>query len=82
MYVGVNTFGTPDEIVGKIQEQRDLLDCDVDVLAITKYGGMTDAEAQSSMRLFAEKVMPVLRATSDSGGVSRVKSSSRRVQPL
>jgi len=68
MYVGVNTFGTPDEIIGKIQAQRDLLECDVDVLAMVKYGGMTDAEAGSSMRLFAEKVMPALRATSDRGG--------------
>jgi alkanesulfonate monooxygenase SsuD/methylene tetrahydromethanopterin reductase-like flavin-dependent oxidoreductase (luciferase family) len=64
MYSSVNTYGTPSEIVAKIQQQRDVLGCDLDVLAIMKYGGMTDAEAAASMRLFADAVMPVLRATS------------------
>jgi alkanesulfonate monooxygenase SsuD/methylene tetrahydromethanopterin reductase-like flavin-dependent oxidoreductase (luciferase family) len=64
MYAGVNTYGTPAEIIAKIQHQRDVLDCDIDVLAIVKYGGMTDAEAAASMRLFAGEVMPALRATS------------------
>ncbi len=63
MYAGVNSFGTPDQIIEKIEEQRSVLDCDVDVLAIPMYGGMTDEEALASMRLFAEKVMPTLRAT-------------------
>ena len=64
MYASVNTFGTPDQIVDKIAAQREILGCDVDVLAITKYGGMTQAEAESSMRLFADEVSPRLRATS------------------
>lgn len=63
MYAGVNTWGTPSQIIEKISQQRSILECDVDVLAITKYGGMTDAEAETSMRLFADKVMPELRAT-------------------
>jgi len=61
MYAGVNTFGTPEQILEKIGQQRSVLDCDIDVLAITKYGGMSDPEAQSSMRLFADKVIPALR---------------------
>lgn len=64
MYASVNTYGTPAEVIGKIQQQREVLGCDVDVLAIMKYGGMTDAEASASMRLFARDVMPALRATS------------------
>ena len=64
MYASVNTYGTPAEVIAKIQQQRDVLGCDVDVLAIMKYGGMTDAEAGASMRLFAREVMPALRATS------------------
>lgn len=64
MYAGVNTFGTPEQILERIDQQRTILDCDVDVLAIMKYGGMTGEEAESSMRLFAEKVMPEARATS------------------
>jgi len=67
MYAGVNTFGTPDQIVEKVQEQRRVLDCDVDVLGIPMYGGMTAEEALASMRLFADKVMPVLRATGGGG---------------
>lgn len=64
MYASVNTYGTPGQILDKIQRQRDVLACDVDVLAIMKYGGMTDAEAASSIRLFAREVIPALRATS------------------
>ena len=71
MYAGVNTYGTPDEIIEKVEEQRRILDCDIDVLAITKYGGMSDAEAESSMRLFAEKVAPALRSASTSGQARR-----------
>ncbi len=66
MYASVNTYGTPAQVVEKIQRQREILGCDIDVLAITKYGGMTDAEAAASMRLFAREVTPALRA---SGGV-------------
>lgn len=62
MYAGVNTFGTPDEVVEKIEQQRRILDCDIDVLMITKYGGMTDAEAQASLRLLAADVVPRIRA--------------------
>lgn len=70
MYAGVNTFGTPDEIVERIEQQRRILECDLDVLAITKYGGMTDAEAEASMRLFASEVMPRLRATARSSAAA------------
>jgi alkanesulfonate monooxygenase SsuD/methylene tetrahydromethanopterin reductase-like flavin-dependent oxidoreductase (luciferase family) len=64
MYASVNTYGTPAEVLAKIERQRELLACDLDVLAIVKYGGMTDAEAAASMRLFAREVMPALRAGS------------------
>jgi alkanesulfonate monooxygenase SsuD/methylene tetrahydromethanopterin reductase-like flavin-dependent oxidoreductase (luciferase family) len=63
MYAGVNTFGTPAQIVEKIEAQRRVLDCELDVLTMVKFGGMTDAEAESSMRLFSTEVMPHLRAT-------------------
>ena len=64
MYASVNTFGTPDQLVAKVEAQRQVLGCDVDVLAITKYGGMTQVEAEASMRLFAGEVVPRLRAGS------------------
>jgi len=61
MYAGVNTYGTPEEIVAKIETQREVLGCEVDVLSIVKYGGMTQAEAEASMRLFSREVIPALR---------------------
>jgi hypothetical protein len=61
MYASVNSYGTPAELVAKIHGQREVLGCDIDVLAIMKYGGMTDAEAAASMRLFASDVAPALR---------------------
>lgn len=63
MYAGVNTFGTPAQILEKIAEQRRILGCELEVLAMVKYGGMSDAESEASMRLFASEVMPHLRAS-------------------
>ncbi len=57
------TIGLLMEILQRGRMKNDLAK-DVDVLAITKYGGMTQAEAESSMRLFADEVSPRLRATS------------------
>jgi alkanesulfonate monooxygenase SsuD/methylene tetrahydromethanopterin reductase-like flavin-dependent oxidoreductase (luciferase family) len=70
MYASVNTFGTPAQIVEKIEAQRRILGCDLEVLAITKYGGMTQAEAEASMRLFAAEVTPALRASSGAGAAA------------
>jgi alkanesulfonate monooxygenase SsuD/methylene tetrahydromethanopterin reductase-like flavin-dependent oxidoreductase (luciferase family) len=61
MYASVNSFGDPAEVVRRIQVQREILGCEVDVLAITKYGGMSQDEATASMRLFANEVMPALK---------------------
>ncbi len=60
MYAGVNTFGTPDEIVEQLRHQKEVLGCDHDVLVIPKYGSMTQAEAMSSIELVAREVMPKL----------------------
>jgi alkanesulfonate monooxygenase SsuD/methylene tetrahydromethanopterin reductase-like flavin-dependent oxidoreductase (luciferase family) len=60
MYASVNTFGTPDEIVEQLRHQKQVLDCDHDVLVIPKYGSMTQEEALASIRLFAREVIPRL----------------------
>jgi len=62
MYAGVNTFGTPDEIVEKIRGQKEILGVDHDVLVIPKYGSMSQEEAEHSLALFAREVVPRLRA--------------------
>jgi hypothetical protein len=64
-------FLVSEQVVEKIERQREVLDCDVDVLAIVKYGGMTDREAHDSMRLFADEVMPAIRSTPSGGTASR-----------
>lgn len=58
IYAGVNTFGTPEEIVEQLKAQKEILGCDHDVLVIAKYGSMTQDEAESSVRLIAEEVIP------------------------
>ena len=58
MYAGVNTFGTPNEIVEQLRDQKEILGCDHDVLMIPKYGSMSQSEAENSVRLFAEEVIP------------------------
>ena len=60
MYAGVNTFGTPDEIIEKLRSQKEILGCDHDVLVIPKYGSMTQQEAEASIQLFARDVIPRL----------------------
>jgi len=60
MYVGVNTYGTPDEIIEKLRAQREILGCEHDVLMIAKYGSMPQGEAEASVELFAQEVIPRL----------------------
>lgn len=62
-YAGVNTPSAPQQIIVEIGRQRSILECDIDVRAITRYGEMTDEEAETSMHLFIEQVMPQIRAT-------------------
>jgi len=57
MYAGVNTFGTPEQIVAQLREQKEVLGCDHDVLLMVKYGSLSQAEAEASARLFAREVL-------------------------
>jgi alkanesulfonate monooxygenase SsuD/methylene tetrahydromethanopterin reductase-like flavin-dependent oxidoreductase (luciferase family) len=60
MYAGVNTFGTPEQIIEQIRTQKEILGVDHDILVMTKYGSMSQAEAEASMTLFAKEVIPNL----------------------
>ena len=55
IYAGVNTFGTPEEIVEQLKSQKEILGCDHDVLVIPKYGSMSQEEAESSIRLIRRR---------------------------
>ena len=61
MYAGLNTYGTPEQVIEQLKAQKEILGCDHDVLVIPKYGSMTQAEAESSIALFANDVMPAFR---------------------
>jgi len=60
-YCGVQTFGTPEQILEKLRWRRELIG-DFEVALIAKYGGMPLEVAESSVRLFASEVMPELHS--------------------
>jgi alkanesulfonate monooxygenase SsuD/methylene tetrahydromethanopterin reductase-like flavin-dependent oxidoreductase (luciferase family) len=60
-YCAVNTYGTPDQIVEKLRARRALIG-DFELNMIASYGGMSQVEAEASVRLFAEAVLPELHA--------------------
>lgn len=60
-YLGVNVWGTPDQIVERLQARRDLIG-DFDLTACFRYAGLPYEDASNSMRLFAAEAMPALRA--------------------
>jgi alkanesulfonate monooxygenase SsuD/methylene tetrahydromethanopterin reductase-like flavin-dependent oxidoreductase (luciferase family) len=59
-YVQVQTFGTPDQILEKLQWRRELMG-DYELNMITYYGGMDVPTAEKSLNLFAREVLPVIQ---------------------
>jgi alkanesulfonate monooxygenase SsuD/methylene tetrahydromethanopterin reductase-like flavin-dependent oxidoreductase (luciferase family) len=60
VYAGIQTWGTPTQIVEKLLARRELLG-EFDLSLIAHYGGMPREVAERSLRLFAEQVLPKLR---------------------
>ncbi len=58
-YCSVNSFGTPEQLVEKLRRRRALIG-DFELNCISFYGSMTPAEAEASLTLFAEEVLPEL----------------------
>ncbi|HTY18178.1 MAG TPA: LLM class flavin-dependent oxidoreductase [Myxococcota bacterium] len=56
-YVGVQSWGTPQAILEKLRWRRDLLGA-FELNLIAHYGGMPLEDAERSLRLFAEHVLP------------------------
>jgi alkanesulfonate monooxygenase SsuD/methylene tetrahydromethanopterin reductase-like flavin-dependent oxidoreductase (luciferase family) len=54
-------IGTPDEIIDKVKTLQEALSLEKIVFHVF-YGGMPREKAEKSLRLFAEKVLPVLQA--------------------
>jgi alkanesulfonate monooxygenase SsuD/methylene tetrahydromethanopterin reductase-like flavin-dependent oxidoreductase (luciferase family) len=59
MYLGVNVWGTPDDIIDRLRARTEVLG-DHDLTCCFRYAGLPYEEAEASMRLFAETVLPVV----------------------
>jgi hypothetical protein len=59
-YCGVQTWGTPEQILTKLRWRRELLG-DFELNLICNYGGMPQDQMEASVSLFAEQVLPELK---------------------
>ncbi|WP_281422126.1 LLM class flavin-dependent oxidoreductase [Aquisediminimonas sediminicola] len=62
-FVDINTWGTPQQILDKLDARRQCLG-DFDLTVQISYGGMSTENAESGIRLFAEKVLPEVQSWS------------------
>lgn len=67
-FVNLHPWGTPDQVVEKISAIRDLVGAE-GFVSVFSYGGMSAAKAEANMRLFADKVIPRLKALGASGDI-------------
>jgi len=61
VYTGIQSWGTPEQLVEKLRRRRELLG-DFELCLIPHYGGMPVGFAEESLRLFAREVLPELHA--------------------
>ena len=61
MYLGVNAWGTPEQILERLRERRDVIG-DFDLTSCFRYAGLPFSDAERSMRTFAAGVLPALQA--------------------
>ena len=60
-FVDINTWGTPQQILDKLEARRKVLG-DFDLTIQVSYGGMSPENAEKSIRLFAKTVLPELQS--------------------
>ena len=60
-YVGNQSWGTPQQLLEKLEERRRLLG-GFEMLVIPRYGGMDGDSAEASLRLFAKDVLPEVQS--------------------
>jgi alkanesulfonate monooxygenase SsuD/methylene tetrahydromethanopterin reductase-like flavin-dependent oxidoreductase (luciferase family) len=61
MYLGVQAWGTPDQVIERLRARRDVIG-DFDLTACFRYAGLPIEDAKRSLRTFAAEVLPVLRS--------------------
>ena len=65
MYLAVNVWGTPDQILDRVRARRDAIG-DHDLTCCFRFAGLPVDRAEASMRLFAAEVLPHLDAMAGS----------------
>ncbi len=60
-FVNLMPWGTPDQVLAKFEVMRSMIGCNA-VMPGFSYGGMPYAAVESSVRLFAERVLPELQS--------------------
>jgi len=60
-FVGVNAWGTPQQILDRLYERWKLIG-PFDEMVQSSYGALAQADAEKSLRLYAQKVLPELRS--------------------
>jgi len=60
MYLGVNVWGTPDDIIDRLRARTEVIG-DHDLTCCFRYAGLPFDAAEASMRLFADTVLPVVQ---------------------
>ena len=60
-FVDINTWGSPQQILEKLESRKNALG-DFDLTVQISYGGMSLENAEKSMKLFAEKVLPEIQS--------------------
>jgi len=66
MYLGVNVWGTPEQILERLRGRRDVIG-EHDLTCCFRYAGLPYSDAEASMRLFATDVLPHLHARATVG---------------
>jgi len=59
-FMRANAYGTPDQILGRLEDRRKALGRFEQSTAF-RFGGISYEQAEKSMRLFAKEVLPVLK---------------------
>jgi alkanesulfonate monooxygenase SsuD/methylene tetrahydromethanopterin reductase-like flavin-dependent oxidoreductase (luciferase family) len=63
-YADAALYGTPEQLIAKLEWIQDIMG-QYELIVAPCFGGMPQAMAEESLRLFAEKVAPVVREKYD-----------------
>jgi len=68
-FTDINTWGTPKQILEKLEKRRKVLG-PFDLTVQVSYGGMTLENAEKSIRLFAKEVLPEFQSWKEDAGTA------------